>query len=791
MRSDTIKKGFERAPHRALLRATGSIESDADWDKPFIAICNSYTDCIPGHAHLNEVGMLVKRMVREAGGVPFIFNTIGVDDGIAMGHVGMKYSLPSRELIADCVETMIRAHCFDGMVCIPNCDKIVPGMMMATMRLNIPTVFVSGGPMAAGIAQKEGDGELPEHLRAATQKSDLISVFKGVGELQAGKITEADLKKLEQNACPTCGSCSGMFTANSMNCLAEALGIALPGNGTVLAVSKEREAVYQRAAESIIKLVKWDLKPRDIATIEAFDNAIALDVAMGGSTNTILHTLAIAREAGIPYDIKRIDDISRRVPCVCKVSPSSNYHVQDVHRAGGIHTILGELKRMGALTLTCKTVTGKTIGENIDEWDVRSEKCTAWARTARVSGASALVLDPEDKLGPAARTESGNLAPKPLLFFPGDARAITLWRLAAAFNAGDSVAAVALFTDDAEFEAPQTAEKVATVAEAVVAGGAGDSDKFGFSSGVDAALSAAEAVIWKGPAAIEAGLKQKVAEGRGMVRAELGVLKGTPVVILWQYGKRGEKQKSSLIRTGRLRGWQISKAYFESRPAPLKDVQPSGLMPYDSAFRFNAHDCIRNKDAAYTKDGGLAILYGQLAPEGSVVKTAGISDAFKAYCGPSFVFEGPCVIFESQDDACAGILGGKVKAGDVVIIRNEGPRGGPGMQEMLSPTSYIAGMGLGDKVALITDGRFSGGTAGACIGHVSPEAAEGGPIGLLKNGDRVRIDFPNRRIDIVVPEAELAERKKSWQPVKHDISGWLARYQKMVSNASQGGVLLA
>src|SRR5438552_13866673 len=414
MRSDTIKKGFERAPHRSLLRATGSIQSEEDFDKPFIAICNSYTDCIPGHAHLNEIGLLVKRLVREAGGVPFIFNAIGVDDGIAMGHGGMKYSLPSRELIADCVETMVRAHCFDGMVCIPNCDKIVPGMLMATMRLNIPTVFVSGGPMAAGIAQKEGDGELPQHLRPAVQNSDLISVFKGVGELQAGKITEADLKKLEQSACPTCGSCSGMFTANSMNCLCEALGMALPGNGTVLAVSKEREAVYERAARAVIQLVNSDLKPRDIATVEAFDNSIALDVAMGGSTNTILHTLAIAREAGIAYDIKRIDDISRRVPCLCKVSPSSNYHVQDVHRAGGIHTILGELKRLGALTLTCRTVTGMTLGENIDHWDARSESSTPLAKAVRVAGCSAIVIDPADRLGPAARTESGNLAPKPM-----------------------------------------------------------------------------------------------------------------------------------------------------------------------------------------------------------------------------------------------------------------------------------------------------------------------------------------------------------------------------------------
>jgi dihydroxy-acid dehydratase len=752
MRSDIIKKGAERAPHRSLLRATGSIESEADWDKPFIAICNSYTDCIPGHAHLNEVGMLVKRLVREAGGVPFIFNTIGVDDGIAMGHSGMKYSLPSRELIADCVESMIRAHAFDGMVCIPNCDKIVPGMLMAAMRVNIPTVFVSGGPMAAGVTQHASEGDLPAHLQPALEKSDLISVFKGVAELQTGKITADDLKKLEQSACPTCGSCSGMFTANSMNCLCEALGMALPGNGTILAVSKEREALYERAARAIVKLVAADLKPRDIATLEAFDNALALDVAMGGSTNTILHTLAIAREAGIPYDIKRIDGISRRVPCLCKVSPSSNYHVQDVHRAGGIHTILGELKRMDALTLTCRTVTGKTIGENIDEWDIRSEKCTDWAKTARVAGCSAIVLDPNDKLGPAGRTASGNLAPKPLLHFPGDVRAITLWRLAAAFNMSDASTAAALFAEDGELQ-------------------------------ID------ENTTWKGRAAIETGLKEAFAEAKGLLRAELGQLKGAPVLVIWQYAKGEGKKMYCLLRTGRLRGWQFSKVYHDFRPVPLKEVQPCGLMPYDSAFRFNPNDCIRTRETAYTVDGGLAILYGQLAPGGSVVKTAGISDDFKKNCGEAFVFEGPCVIFESQEEACEGILGGKVKAGDVVVIRNEGPRGGPGMQEMLSPTSYIVGMGLGDKVALITDGRFSGGTAGACIGHVSPEAEEGGPIGLLRNGDRLRIDFPNRRIDIQVPEAELAQRKLAWQPVKRELSGWLARYQKLVSNASQGGIL--
>jgi dihydroxy-acid dehydratase len=760
MRSDIIKKGFERAPHRSLLRATGSIESEEDFQKPFIAIANSYTDCIPGHAHLNEVGQLVKRLVRQAGGVPFVFNTIGVDDGIAMGHSGMLYSLPSREIIADAVETVIRAHSFDGMVCIPNCDKIVPGMLMGAMRCNIPTVFVSGGPMAAGIAdQKATHEDLAAHLQPASGKSDLISVFKAVGGLQTGSVTEAELLRLEQTACPTCGSCSGMFTANSMNCLSEALGMALPGNGTILAVSKEREALYARAARTILQLVEADLKPRDIATIEAFDNALMLDVAMGGSTNTILHTLAIAREAGITYDIARIDAISRRIPCVCKVSPSSDYHVQDVHRAGGIHTILGELKRLGVLNNNCLTVTGKTLGENIDAWDLRSPSCIDEARTVRVSGASAIVVDPNDKLGPAARTASGNLAPKPLLFLPANPLAIALWREAAAWNAAETDTQSLAYAPDA----------VLTI-----------------SSGPSPATNTVQ-----GRPAIRADLAARSREARGLVRAELARLDDQPVVLAWRYIKGGSRVRHSVLRVTDFRDGLILAARLDSDPAILERAEPAGLMPYDPAFRFNPDDCIRSAAKAYTPDGGLSILYGQLAPEGSVVKTAGISDGFKAYCGPGFVFEGPCVIFESQDEACAGILAGKVKAGDVVVIRNEGPRGGPGMQEMLSPTSYIVGMGLGDKVALVTDGRFSGGTAGACIGHVSPEAAEGGPIGILHNGDRLRIDFPNRRMDILVPENELAERRKGWSPRTRKLDGWLARYRKLVTNASQGAVLQA
>jgi dihydroxy-acid dehydratase len=644
-------------------------------------------------------------------------------------------------------------------------------MLMAAVRVNIPTLFVSGGPMAAGIAEQTPVQEgLPAHLQPTSKKSDLISVFKGVAELQSGKISEADLTKLEQTACPTCGSCSGMFTANSMNCLAEALGLALPGNGTILAVSKEREFLYRSAARQILKLVKLDLKPRDIATQEAFDNALALDVAMGGSTNTILHTLAIAREAGIAYDIARIDAISRRVPCLCKVSPSSDYHVQDVHRAGGIHTILGELLRIDEshgyvngvfrgegspprdriLNPACRTVTGKSLGENIAEWDIRSPSALPLAHVVRVSGASALVLDPTDKLGPAARAASGNLVPKPMMFLPADERAIELWRLAAAWNTGALEVLGTRFTDDAEIEGECPHRGLADIRQA-----------------------------------FEAAHKQS----GGRVRAELASLRGAPAVLFWHYPKEGGKKRHGIFQITRLRKGLIHRARWLGAATTIDSAKPAGLVPHDAVFMFDPSDCIRSSATAHSTDGGLAVLYGQLAPDGSVVKTAGISAGFKEFCGPGFVFEGPCVIFESQEEACEGILGGKVKAGDVVVIRNEGPRGGPGMQEMLSPTSYIVGMGLGDKVALITDGRFSGGTAGACIGHVSPEAAEGGPIGLLRPGDGLRIDFPNRRIDICVDEAELAERRTAFQPVKRQLSGWLARYQKLVTNASQGGIL--
>ncbi len=519
------------------------------------SVVNSFVEIIPGHVHLNKVGELIKEEIRKAGGVPFEFNTIGVDDGIAMGHVGMKYSLPSRELIADSVETMVRAHHFDGMVCIPNCDKIVPGMLMAAMRVNIPTIFVSGGPMAAGHTK---DG----------RTVDLISVFEGVGSYKSGKINDEQLLDLERNGCPTCGSCSGMFTANSMNCLTEALGLGLPGNGTVLAVDKKREELYRAAARQIMKLIELDLKPKDIVTERSISNALILDMAMGGSTNTVLHTLAIAHEAGIQFDLRKINELSQKTPNICKVSPSSSYHVEDVDKAGGVSAILKEISKIpGLLQLEAKTVTGKTLGENI---------------------ASATITDPQ---------------------------------------------------------------------------------------------------------------------------------------------------------------------------------------------------CIRSVERAYSKDGGLAILFGSLAPDGAIVKTAGVNKEM-------LTFEGEAIVFESQEEAVDGILNGKVKPGNVVVIRYEGPKGGPGMQEMLAPTSYLMGMGLGDKVALITDGRFSGGTRGACIGHVSPEAANKGPIAAVKNGDRIRIDIPGRKIELLVDSGTIEKRSSAIPPFELRINyGYLKRYAQSVTSANTGAVL--
>jgi len=553
MRSDTVKKGFERAPHRGLLHACGV--SRADMQKPFIGVANSFCEIVPGHVHLDKVARVVKDAVRQAGGTPFEFNTIAICDGIAMGHMGMRYSLASREIVADSVEAMVRAHCFDGLICIPNCDKIIPGMLMAAVRLNIPTIFVSGGPMKAG---RTKDGQV----------ADLISIFEGVAAYNAGKITEADLEDLECAGCPTQGSCSGMFTANSMNCLCEAIGMALPGNGTILAVDPSRDKLYRAAGRQIMTLIEKDIKPLDCISVKSMDNALTLDMAMGGSTNTVLHTLAIASEAGIEYDLDRINDITAKCPNICKVSPSSEIHIEDVDAAGGISAILNEVSKIpNLLNLDCPTVTGQTLGENI---------------------------------------------------------------------------------------------------------------------------AAAE----------------------------------------------------------------------------IKDTE-----------------VIHRLDNAYSQTGGLSILRGNLAPNGCVVKSAGVAPSMLSHTGPA-------VIFESQEDACEGILADKVKEGDVVVIRYEGPKGGPGMQEMLSPTSYIMGKGLGESVALITDGRFSGGTRGACIGHISPEAAVGGPIGLLRDGDIIEIDIPNNKIDVKLSDEELAERKKAWTPPEPRVKeGYLAKYAAMATSADTGAVL--
>ncbi len=551
LRSDIIKKGIERAPHRALLRACGL--SEEDMDKPLIGIANSYIDIIPGHVHLREFVEPIKEEIRKAGGVPIEFNVIGVDDGIAMGHYGMRYSLPSRELIADCIETVVQAHQLDALVCVPNCDKIVPGMLMATMRLNIPTIFVSGGPMKAG--EVEG------------KKVDLISVFEGIGKLKKGEIDESQLAVIEQNACPTCGSCAGLFTANSMNCLTEVLGLALPGNGTILAVDPRREILAREAGRRIMELLEENIRPKDIVDKRAFDNAFAVDIAMGGSSNTVLHLLAIAREGGIRYDLADINEISKRTPNICKIAPSSHYHIEDLDRVGGIPTILKELLKEGLIDGDQPTVSGKTLRE--------------------------------------------------------------------------------------------------------IAESAPDAD--------------------------------------------------------------GE--------------------------------------------------VVRSIEDPYSREGGIAILFGNLAPEGAVVKTAGVDEKM-------LVFKGKAICFDSEEEAIEGIMGGKVKPGHVVVIRYEGPKGGPGMREMLSPTSAIMGMGLGDKVALITDGRFSGGTRGACVGHVSPEASAGGPIGIVKDGDEILIDIPSRRLELLIDEEEMKKRLENFKPKKKDIpSPWLRRYAKLVKSASEGAVL--
>ncbi|HEY9281223.1 MAG TPA: dihydroxy-acid dehydratase [Eoetvoesiella sp.] len=608
-RSRTSTHGRNMAGARALWRATGM--QDGDFEKPIIAVVNSFTQFVPGHVHLKDMGQLVARQIEAAGGVAKEFNTIAVDDGIAMGHGGMLYSLPSRELIADSVEYMVNAHCADAMVCISNCDKITPGMLMAAMRLNIPVVFVSGGPMEAGKVLEAGTNKV-------LMKLDLIDAMIKAGD---PNVSDAEAAEAERNACPTCGSCSGMFTANSMNCLTEALGLALPGNGTIVATHARRKRLFEDAGKLVVDLCKRyyeqddvSVLPRNIATFQAFENAMALDVSMGGSTNTVLHLLAAAQEAGVDFTMSDIDRISRRVPCLCKVAPATDkFHIEDVHRAGGISAILGELARAGLLHLDVGNIHSGTLGKAIEAWDV-----------------------------------SGG-------------------------NASDDV---------------QTLFKAAP----------------------------------------------------GGIRTQV--------------------------------------AFSQDRQYQHLDLD-------------RQNGCIRSKEHAYSLDGGLAVLYGNLAPNGCIVKTAGVDDSI-------LKFTGKARVYESQEDSVAAILGDEVKAGDVVIIRYEGPKGGPGMQEMLYPTSYLKSKGLGKSSALLTDGRFSGGSSGLVIGHASPEAAEGGNIGLVNDGDTIEIDIPNRKIHLAISDEELASRRaemesrgaKAWQPVDRErvVSQALKAYAALATSADRGAV---
>jgi dihydroxy-acid dehydratase len=605
-RSRTTTHGRNMAGARALWRATGM--QDEDFDKPIVAIANSFTQFVPGHVHLKDLGQLVAREIEQAGGVAKEFNTIAVDDGIAMGHGGMLYSLPSRDIIADSVEYMVNAHCADALVCISNCDKITPGMLMAALRLNIPTVFVSGGPMEAGKVRLASKGEV---------KLDLVDAMVSAANPAE---SDADVAAIERSACPTCGSCSGMFTANSMNCLTEALGLSLPGNGSLLATHADRKELFLEAGRRVVVLARrWyeqeDARalPRNIATFQAFENAMSLDIAMGGSTNTVLHLLAAAHEARVEFTMADIDRLSRRVPNLCKVAPATQqYHMEDVHRAGGVIGILGELDRAGLIHREVPTVHASTLGEALEQWDIL-----------------------------------------------------------------------------------QTEEQTA---------------------------------------------RQRYLAGPG----------GIPTQVAFSQDSR----------------W------------PELDLD-------------RANGCIRDLAHAYSRDGGLAVLYGNLAEQGCIVKTAGVDASI-------LKFSGPARIFESQDAAVAGILGDQVKAGEVVIIRYEGPKGGPGMQEMLYPTSYLKSKGLGKACALITDGRFSGGTSGLSIGHCSPEAAEGGAIGLVEQGDVIEIDIPNRRIHLAVPEAVLAQRRQAmeakgadaWRPLGRDryVSQALQAYAALTTSAARGAV---
>ena len=667
MRSDVIKKGYQKAPHRSLLRATGL--KDEDFNKPFIGVANSYIDIIPGHFYLNKYAEIIKDEIRKAGGVPFEFNTIGVDDGIAMGHNGMLYSLPSRELIADCIETVMNAHSLDAMICIPNCDKIVPGMLMGALRVNVPTIFVSGGPMKAG---KLDDGSV----------LDLNSAFEAVGAFESGKIDEKRLHEIECNACPGGGSCSGMFTANSMNTLCEAMGVALPGNGTIPALTKEREELLRAAARRIVEItldseVSERFRFRNILNHKAVHNAFVVDMAMGGSTNTVLHMLAIAKEAEVDFDLESINAIATKVAHIAKIAPAlSSVHMEDINRAGGVSAVMNEVaKRNSACTQSLNDLDGSaSVTTDKVAPSPHAQKHSNLTHNPRISESS----NPESQFALDSQTHTN----------------------------GNSK----IFDEKCGLQGKHEGS---------------------YLSGNDPKCFSPLP-----------HLSQK-AEFPSILHLD------------------------ALTITGETLGERI-------KGAKITDT-----------------NIIHTNENAYSQVGGLKILFGNLALEGAVLKVAAVAESMKE-------FRGKAICFNSQEQAIKGIAGGKVKSGNVVVIRYEGPKGGPGMQEMLSPTSLIMGMGLGESVALITDGRFSGATRGACIGHVSPEAAEGGLIALIEDGDEIEISVSKGSLELLVDSKILESRRAKWleqgvaQKIMQDkniTSKWLKRYSLLVSNAANGAVL--
>lgn len=704
MRSDIVKKGHNRAPHRSLLRATGL--KDEDFSKPFIGVANSYIDIIPGHFFLNKYAEIVKDEIRKAGGVPFEFNTIGVDDGIAMGHSGMLYSLPSRELIADCIESVMNAHALDAMICLPNCDKIVPGMLMGALRVNVPTIFVSGGPMKAG---RLSDGTI----------LDLNSAFEAVGAYESGKISEKRLHEIECQACPSGGSCSGMFTANSMNTLCEAMGVALPGNGTIPALTPEREELLRQGARRIVEIaldssLSEKFRFRNILNAKAVHNAFVVDMAMGGSTNTILHMLAIAKEAEVDFNLESINNIAANVAHIAKIAPAlSSVHMEDINRAGGVSAVMNEISKRG------NAVDYWIAGYYNNEEDARLRISGKWEW---------------DKYN-----ESGNIR--------------KYGKCLEEMKKGDKILTYAFGQQkfDGIFEIIENTEDLITLQHIN-----------------DLNIDIND---------VSLEIKKYYKESYGFFDKYGDTIQGT-------YFKTNKEQFNAIVGLDSMVvNSSSTKETTQSLYLDALTITGETLGQRIANANIRDPEIIRHNDNAYSQVGGLKILFGNLCEQGAVLKVAAVAESMKE-------FSGKAICFNSQDEAIKGIAGGKVKAGSVVVIRYEGPKGGPGMQEMLSPTSLIMGMGLGESVALITDGRFSGATRGACIGHISPEAAEGGLIALIEDGDIIEISVSRGSLELKVDSKILESRKAKWKPIKKEItSKWLKRYSLLVSNAANGAVL--